>query len=80
MHWLDPGIFTLNGRKGAALVCYEQVLIWPVLVSMAHKPDVIIAPANAWWSHNTSIPCIQHAVLAAWSRLFHIPVITAFNN
>ncbi len=79
MHWLDSGVFTLDGHKAAALVCYEQVLIWPVLVSMAHEPNVIIAPANAWWSRNTSIPGIQHAVLAAWSRLFHIPVITAFN-
>lgn len=79
IHWLDSGVFILHGRKVAALVCYEQVLTWPVLISMIHQPEVIIAPANAWWSRNTSIPGIQHAVLAAWGRLFHIPVITAFN-
>jgi hypothetical protein len=79
IHWFDPGVFTLEGHKVAALVCYEQVLIWPVLVSMAHQPEVIIAPANAWWSRDTAIPGIQHTVLTAWSRLFHVPVITAFN-
>jgi hypothetical protein len=79
IHWLDSGVSILHGRKVAALVCYEQVLTWPVLISMIHQPEVIIAPANAWWSRNTSIPGIQHTVLAAWARLFHIPVITAFN-
>jgi hypothetical protein len=79
IHWLDSGVFTLEGRKVAALVCYEQVLIWPVLISMAHQPEVIIAPANAWWSRDTAIPAIQHTILNAWSRLFQVPVITAFN-
>lgn len=79
IHWLDPGVFVLHGRRVAALVCYEQVLTWPVLISMIHQPEVILAPANAWWSRDTSIPAIQHTVLAAWERLFHIPVITAFN-
>lgn len=79
IHWLDSGVSILHGRKVAALVCYEQVLTWPVLISMIRQPEVIIAPANAWWSRNTSIPGIQHNVLAAWARLFHIPVITAFN-
>ena len=79
IHWLDSGVFILHGRKFAALVCYEQVLTWPVLISMIQQPEVILAPANAWWSRNTSIPGIQHNVLAAWARLFHIPVITAFN-
>jgi len=79
IHWLDPGVFVLRGRRVAALVCYEQVLTWPVLLSMIHQPEVILAPANAWWSRNTSIPGIQHTVLAAWGRLFHVPVITAFN-
>jgi hypothetical protein len=78
-HWLDSGVFQLRRHKVAALICYEQVLIWPVLVSMAHRPQVIIAPANAWWSRNTSIPAIQHAILSAWSRLFRIPVVTSFN-
>ena len=79
IHWLESGVSILHGRKVAALVCYEQVLTWPVLISMIHQPEIIIAPANAWWSRNTSIPGIQHNVLAAWARLFHIPVITAFN-
>jgi hypothetical protein len=79
LHWLDASVFTLDGHKAAALVCYEQVLIWPLLVSMVYQPDVILAPANAWWSRDTAIPGVQHTVLRAWSRLFQIPVITAFN-
>lgn len=79
-HWFDTGIFTVQGRPVAGLICYEQLLIWPALVSLAHGPQAIIAPANSWWSKTTSIPGIQRTALRAWARLFNIPLITAFNQ
>lgn len=79
-HWLDSGIFTVQGRPVAGLICYEQLLLWPVLVSMAHHPQAIVAPANSWWSKTTSIPGIQRTALRAWARLFDVPLIAAFNQ
>ncbi len=79
-HWFDAGIFTVQGRPVAGLICYEQLLVWPALVSLAHKPQAIVAPANAWWSKTTSIPGIQRTALRAWARLFDIPLIAAFNQ
>ena len=62
------------------LICYEQLLIWPILQSALHKPDVIIAIGNGWWATGTSIPEIQLASMKAWARLFGLPLATAFNR
>ncbi|WP_336814132.1 conjugal transfer protein TraB [Bosea sp. MMO-172] len=75
----DP-VVDIAGRKVAPLICYEQLLVWPVLQSMLERPDAIVAIANGWWAIGTSIPDIQIAALEAWARLFAIPLVTAFNR
>jgi Carbon-nitrogen hydrolase len=60
-------------------VCYEQLLVFPLLVSMAHDPDLIVGVANDWWARDTNIPAIQGQALKAWGRLFRLPVISAVN-
>jgi apolipoprotein N-acyltransferase len=69
----------LNGRKLAPLICYEQLVVWPVLQSMLHDPDVIVAVGNGWWTAGTSIVAIQRASATAWARLFGKPLILSFN-
>ncbi|WP_374676582.1 MULTISPECIES: conjugal transfer protein TraB [Rhizobium/Agrobacterium group] len=69
-----------DGQKLAALICYEQLLLWPVLQSMLHSPSAIIAPGNGWWTEGTSIVAIQNASVTAWAKLFGLPVVTAFNT
>lgn len=75
----DP-VVDVAGRKIAPLICYEQLLIWPILQSMLERPDAIVAIANGWWATGTSVPDIQIAALEAWARLFSVPLITAFNR
>lgn len=75
----DP-VVDIAGRKVAPLICYEQLLIWPILQSMLERPDAIVAIANGWWATGTSIPDIQIAALEAWARLFATPLVTAFNR
>lgn len=77
--FVDPVIDVTGGRV-APLICYEQLLVWPALQSALHHPDAIVGIANAWWATQTSVPSIQIAGLEAWSRLFGIPLATAFNN
>jgi hypothetical protein len=62
------------------LICYEQLLLWPVLQSMLHSPTAIVAPGNGWWTAGTSIVAIQNASVMAWARLFGLPIVTAFNR
>ena len=73
-------VVDVEGRKIALLICYEQLIVWPVLQSVVHRPDVIVATGNGWWTAGTSIVAIQNASAAAWARLFAIPVVTAFNT
>ncbi|WP_235681010.1 conjugal transfer protein TraB [Agrobacterium vitis] len=70
----------IDGQKIAPLICYEQLILWPVLQSMLHSPDIIVATGNGWWTVGTSIVAIQKASVTAWSRLFGVPVIMAFNR
>ncbi|MCT7667356.1 conjugal transfer protein TraB [Shinella kummerowiae] len=66
--------------KIVPLICYEQLILWPVLQSMLHSPEVIVGVGNGWWTENTSIVAIQKAASVAWARLFDLPVVMAFNT
>lgn len=69
----------VGGRRVVPLICYQQLLVWPVLQSFAHRPDLILAIGNDWWTAGTDIAGIQRASAAAWARLFGLPLIVSFN-
>ena len=75
----DP-VIEVAGRRIAPLICYEQLLVWPILQSALHQPDTLVAIANGWWATNTSIPAIQHASVEAWSRLFALDLVSSSNS
>ena len=72
-------VVSLLGHRAAVFICYEQLLVWPVLHSFALEPDVLVGAANLWWCTGTTIPLIQRNTLAAWSRLFAVPCVSATN-
>lgn len=78
-HLFENPVVDISGTRTAPLICYEQLLIWPVLHSILYSPDMIAAIGNGWWTSGTSIIAIQKASATAWARLFGIPLITAFN-
>lgn len=73
------GIGMVNAQRAAVFVCYEQLLVWPVLLSIAAQPKLLIGAANDYWAVGTSIPPIQNMALQAWSRLFSVPFVAAVN-
>jgi hypothetical protein len=75
-----PGIVQLAGHRAAVLICYEQLLTWPIFQSMAERPTVLLAIANHYWTENTPIPRCQTATARAWSRLFNLPLLSATNQ
>lgn len=79
-HIFANPIVETGGKRVAPLICYEQLIIWPVLQSMLHAPDVIVATGNGWWTDNTNIVAIQKASAQAWARLFSLPLVMAFNR
>jgi len=78
-HFFANPVVEVAPAKVAPLICYEQLLVWPVLQSAFHRPDVIIAVGNGWWTAGTSIIDIQRASSEAWGRLFDLPLVISFN-
>lgn len=79
-HFFANPVVEVDGVKIAPLICYEQLLIWPVLQSMLHQPNIIVATGNGWWTAGTNIVAIQRASVEAWARLYDIPLVVAFNR
>lgn len=73
-------VVELDGTRIAPLICYEQLILWPVLQSMLHSPAVIVAAGNGWWARGNSIVAIQKASVIAWAKLFRLPVVMALNK
>jgi hypothetical protein len=78
--WLSNAVVELQSLKVGFLICYEQTLVWPVLHTMYHKPQLLIATANLWWARGTRLSKIQQSIVSAWGRLFAVPVVYAFNE
>lgn len=73
-------VVSVRGARVATLICYEQLLVWPILQSALGSPDLLVAPANGWWTANTDIVAIQVAASTAWARLFDLPLAAASNT
>jgi Carbon-nitrogen hydrolase len=73
-------VVAVEGQNVAVLMCYEQLILWPVLQSMLHDIDVVIAVGNGWWTAGTSIVDIQRASSESWARLFDKALILSFNR
>ncbi len=79
-HLFANPVVEVGTTRIAPLICYEQLLLWPVLQSMLYSPAVIVATGNGWWTRGTSIVAIQKASVAAWAKLFDLPVVMSFNT
>ena len=78
-YWFRQPTFRCGGLKAAALICYEQFLVWPVLESMWGRPQVLIAIGNDWWAKGTTLPGIQKESSLSWARLFGVKLVFAIN-
>jgi hypothetical protein len=74
-----PGVVSIAGERAAILICYEQLLCWPILRSMLDRPTVIVAVANDHWAMGTTIPEAQLTAVQAWARLNSISYVSATN-
>lgn len=77
--FFDNPVVEFDGITLAPLICYEQLLLWPVLHSMVEGPDLLIVIGNGWWTAGAKIVAVQRASATAWARLFSIPLVMSFN-
>jgi apolipoprotein N-acyltransferase len=75
-----PGVIEIDHQRAAVLICYEEMLTFPVLASMLHHPTAIIGISNSFWFDETTIPDYQAAALRGWARLFRLPLFMAVNS
>lgn len=80
VHFFENPVYEFAGLTVAPLICYEQLLIWPVVQSMLFDPDIMVATGNAWWTGDTNIVAIQRSSAQVWASLFGIPLVTAYNE
>lgn len=79
-HFFGDPTGRIAGTSIAPLICYEQLIVWPILQSMLFGPDAIVATGNGWWTGDTNIVPIQKASAKAWASLFGVPLVIAFNT
>ncbi len=79
-HFFSNPVASVGSSRIAPLICYELLIVWPVLQSMLYEPDLIVAAGNGWWTTGTSIIAIQRASAVAWARLFGKPLVMSFNT
>jgi conjugative transfer signal peptidase TraF len=73
----SSGVADVGPMKTAILICYEQLLVWPVLLSASHRPEVLVGLSSTRWTGLTSLPQIQNQCLVSWARLLAVPVLKA---
>jgi hypothetical protein len=76
----SAGVLLIDHQRAAVLICYEQMLTVPILVSMLQHPTVIIGISNTFWVDHTTIPRYQANALRAWAKLFSLPYLSAVNS
>jgi hypothetical protein len=76
----SPGILPIDHQCVAVLICYEQLLTFPILASMLQHPSVIVGISNTFWVNATTIPQYQASAVRAWARLFRLPYLLAANS
>lgn len=78
--WFGSGMVQIGNERAGMVVCYEELIVWPALMTLAKHPTVLIAPANDYWAKGTTIPTFQRAAMTSWGRLFGLACLFAVNT
>jgi apolipoprotein N-acyltransferase len=79
MDLFGAGTVVVGGERAAILICYEQLLTWPILRSAQDHPTLLVAISNLSWCKYTVLPSVQRACMQSWARLFGLPLVSAVN-
>ncbi len=79
-HLLGSGTVKIGSHRAAVLLCYEQLLIAPVLQSFAAQPDILLASSNLYWARGSNVDTVVEVCVKAWARLFRVPYLRAVNR
>jgi len=77
--FLGRGTTHLHGVPVATSICYEDFLLYPLLLSSLDKPQTIISLANNWFATDLAAIWIQRRSIENQARLFGLPLVRAVN-
>jgi apolipoprotein N-acyltransferase len=75
-----PATIRIWDHRAGVLICYEQLIVWPVLQTLSRHPDMLLAPSNLYWARGTNIPPIEHVCAQDWADLWAVPLYEAINE
>jgi hypothetical protein len=73
------GSLGIHGVRVATSFCYEDFLVYPLLLSSLDRPQTIISLANNWYATDLAALWIQRRSIENQARLFGLPVVRAVN-
>lgn len=77
--WLER-TKSVNGKRTAAVICYDQLLPFVWFQLIFEHPQVILAARNDWWARGSGIDAIQNSSSRAFARFLGADLITAENQ
>ena len=82
LRWRGPYSLPVGTERTGVLICWEQLLLAPMLAVMLESPQPtrLIALSNLYFARGTPVARIQRASVAAWARLLGVPFVYASNE
>tara|TARA_R110002073_G_scaffold222830_6_gene383062 strand:- start:3080 stop:4267 length:1188 start_codon:yes stop_codon:yes gene_type:complete len=79
-HWFRSGVREIAGKRTALLICWEELVPWPMLISSFQDPEIIVSASNHGWAEPGSrIWDYQSLNARALARLYGLPLLRAVN-
>ncbi len=79
-HWFRRGVRQIQGKRAAILICWEEWVPWPMLVSSLNNPEIILSASNHGWARNSGKMWDKQTINAhALARLYGLPMIRSVN-
>lgn len=75
-----PVTTTIRGKQTAIVVCYEELLTWPMLAAVLSKRDIVVGVANEHYEGRNLISTVEVSIAKIWIRLVGTPILIATNH
>lgn len=77
---IAQGFLSIDGRRAAVSICFEDYLIWPHWRLLTERPDVLIGMSNGWFNSDLAVSQIQSQSVRSIARLAGVPLVRAVNQ
>ena len=79
--WMAPATVTIDGKRVAVSICYEDFLFGLGLMAFMHdSPQMVLSMANAWWAEKSNQIEVQRLHINTLARIFGVPIVRTINK